>query len=215
MDFSKLKLNSDGLLPVVTQDYSSNEVLMVAYMNKEAFNKTLETKKVHYFSRSRQCLWLKGETSGHYQELVSMALDCDNDTLLIKVKQNGVACHTGNYTCFYKDIDLESKDIIENNELQKKKENVFNIFEDVYNVILNRRDNPKEGSYTNYLFDKGIDKILKKVGEETAEVIIGAKNEGNEEVIYEISDLIYHLSVLMVEKDTSWEDICKELDSRR
>lgn len=215
MDYEKLKLNSDGLLPVVTQDYATNEVLMVAYMNKEAFNKTLESKKVHYFSRSRQCLWLKGETSGHYQELISMAIDCDNDTLLVKVKQKGVACHTGNYTCFYKNIDLASKEIIEKTELQKKKDNVFNIFQDVYNVIVDRKDNPKEGSYTNYLFDKGIDKILKKVGEESAEVLIAAKNKGNEELIYEISDLIYHLSVLMVEKNTSWEDICRELDKRR
>ncbi|QUH31536.1 bifunctional phosphoribosyl-AMP cyclohydrolase/phosphoribosyl-ATP diphosphatase HisIE [Vallitalea guaymasensis] len=215
MDFNKLKLNSDGLLPVVTQDYSSNEVLMVAYMNKEAFNKTIETKKVHYFSRSRQSLWLKGETSGHYQHLVSMALDCDNDTLLVKVKQEGAACHTGNYSCFYKNIDIDNKEVLESSELQQKKQNVFEIFEEVYNVIADRKENPKEGSYTNYLFDKGIDKILKKVGEESAEVIIGAKNEGNDEIIYEISDLIYHLSVLMVEKNTTWEDICKELNKRR
>jgi phosphoribosyl-ATP pyrophosphohydrolase/phosphoribosyl-AMP cyclohydrolase len=215
MDFNKLKLNSDGLLPVVTQDYSSNEVLMVAYMNKEAFNKTIETKKVHYFSRSRQSLWLKGETSGHYQHLVSMALDCDNDTLLVKVRQEGAACHTGNYSCFYKKVDIDNREITQSNELQQKKQNVFEIFEEVYNVIVDRRDNPKEGSYTNYLFDKGIDKILKKVGEEATEVIIGAKNEGNDEIIYEISDLIYHLSVLMVEKNTTWKDICKELDKRR
>ncbi|GMQ56104.1 bifunctional phosphoribosyl-AMP cyclohydrolase/phosphoribosyl-ATP diphosphatase HisIE [Vallitalea sediminicola] len=215
MDFNKLKLNSDGLLPVVTQDYTNNEVLMVAYMNKEAFNKTLETKKVHYFSRSRQSLWLKGETSGHYQYLMSMALDCDNDTLLVKVKQEGAACHTGNYTCFYKNIDLESEEVVEGTELQQRSQSVFDIFEDVYNVIVDRKENPKEGSYTNYLFDKGIDKILKKVGEESAEVIIGAKNEGNDEIIYEISDLIYHLSVLMAEKNTTWEDICRELNKRR
>lgn len=217
MKFDNLKLNKDGLLPVVTQDIDSNEVLMVAYMNKEAFDKTLETKKVHYYSRSRQCLWLKGETSGHYQTLKSMSLDCDEDTLLVKVQQEGVACHTGAYSCFYKDIDLEAKEIAPKEDKTEavRPESVLSIFEDVYKVILDRKKNPKEGSYTNYLFDKGIDKILKKVGEETAEVIIGAKNEGNDEVIYEVSDLIYHLSVLMVEKDVTWDDICKELGKRR
>lgn len=217
MKFDNLKLNKDGLLPVVTQDIDSNEVLMVAYMNKEAFEKTLETKKVHYYSRSRQCLWLKGETSGHYQRLKSMLLDCDEDTLLVKVQQEGVACHTGAYSCFYKEIDLEAKEIVPKEDKTKATtpESVLSIFEDVYKVILDRKKNPKEGSYTNYLFDKGIDKILKKVGEETAEVIIGAKNEGNDEVIYEVSDLIYHLSVLMVEKDVTWDDICKELGKRR
>lgn len=216
MDFNNLKLNKDGLIPVVTQDIDSNEVLMVAYMNKEAFDKTLETKKVHYYSRSRQCLWLKGETSGHYQTLKHMALDCDEDTLLVKVQQEGVACHTGAYSCFYKEIDLETKNMVEMGDRTKlKSESVLSIFEEVYNIILDRKKNPKEGSYTNYLFDKGIDKILKKVGEETAEVIIGSKNEGNEEVIYEVSDLIYHLSVLMVEKDVTWDDICNELGKRR
>ncbi|QUI23306.1 bifunctional phosphoribosyl-AMP cyclohydrolase/phosphoribosyl-ATP diphosphatase HisIE [Vallitalea pronyensis] len=216
MDFNNLKLNKNGLIPVVTQDIDSNEVLMVAYMNKEAFDKTLETKKVHYYSRSRQCLWLKGETSGHYQTLKHMALDCDEDTLLVKVQQEGVACHTGAYSCFYKEIDLETKNMVEMGDRTKpKSESVLSIFEEVYNIILDRKKNPKEGSYTNYLFDKGIDKILKKVGEETAEVIIGSKNEGNEEVIYEVSDLIYHLSVLMVEKDVTWDDICNELGKRR
>jgi phosphoribosyl-ATP pyrophosphohydrolase/phosphoribosyl-AMP cyclohydrolase len=215
MNFNNFKLNSEGLLPVVTQDYQNNEVLMVAYMNEEAFNKTLETKKVYYYSRSRKCLWLKGETSGHYQTVKSMSIDCDNDTLLVKVEQQGAACHTGNYSCFYRNINLETKEIEELEQLDKKRDNVLTIFEDVYNVIVDRKNNPKEGSYTNYLFEKGIDKILKKVGEETAEVIIGAKNEGNSEVIYEISDLIYHLSVLMVEKNTTWEDICKELGKRR
>ncbi len=166
MKFDNLKLNKDGLLPVVTQDIDSNEVLMVAYMNKEAFDKTLETKKVHYYSRSRQCLWLKGETSGHYQTLKSMSLDCDEDTLLVKVQQEGVACHTGAYSCFYKDIDLEAKEITPKEDKTKATtpESVLSIFEDVYKVILDRKENPKEGSYTNYLFDKGIDKILKKGG---------------------------------------------------
>lgn len=212
MKFEAFKLNSDGLIPVVTQDYKSKEVLMVAYMNEEAYEKTLETKKVHYYSRSRQSLWLKGETSGHYQNVKSISFDCDNDTLLVQVEQEGVACHTGKYSCFYNEINLDTQEIMEK---ETGGESVVNVFEDVYNVILDRKVNPKEGSYTNYLFDKGIDKILKKVGEETAEVIIGAKNEGNSEVIYEASDLLYHLMVLMVQKDVKWEDICKELDHRR
>jgi len=210
MKFIDFKLNEQGLLPVVTQDYFTGQVLMVAYMNEEAFNKTLETKKVHYYSRSRNTLWLKGETSGHYQHVKEAFLDCDNDTLLLKVVQEGVACHTGKYSCFYKKIDIESNKI---EELDKFKD--ANVLRGVYEVIKDRKENPKEGSYTNYLFEKGIDKILKKVGEETAEVIIGAKNPGKEEIVYEISDLLYHLMVLMVEKEATWEDIYNELNGRR
>lgn len=210
MKFEQFKVDAQGLIPVVTQDYYSGQVLMVAYMNEEAFNKTLETNKVHYYSRSRQGLWLKGETSGHFQTLKEMLVDCDNDTLLVKVIQEGVACHTGKKTCFYRSLNMETKEF---KELDKFKSS--DIFQGVYDVIVDRLENPKEGSYTNYLFDKGIDKILKKVGEETAEIIIGAKNEGKEEMVYEISDLLYHLMVLMVEKGATWEDIYKELDGRR
>lgn len=210
MKFGEFKLDSKGLIPVVTQDYYTGEVLMVAYMNEEAFNKTIETKKVHYYSRSRQSLWLKGETSGHFQTVKELLVDCDNDTLLIKVIQEGAACHTGNKTCFYRTLDMDTKEFIELDRFKAS-----NIFQGVYDVIVDRKENPKEGSYTNYLFDKGIDKILKKVGEETAEIIIGAKNEGKEEMVYEISDLLYHMMVLMVEKDATWEDIYKELDGRR
>ncbi|TCK98259.1 phosphoribosyl-ATP pyrophosphatase /phosphoribosyl-AMP cyclohydrolase [Natranaerovirga hydrolytica] len=206
MNFDNLKKNEQGLVPVITQDYITNEVLMLAYMNEEAFYKTLETGKVYYYSRSRQSLWLKGGTSGHYQHVKYVKLDCDKDTLLIKVKQEGAACHTGNKTCFFTEVES-----VWNEEV----DSVNNVLTDVYDVIVDRKENPKEGSYTNYLLEKGIDKILKKVGEETAEVIIGAKNEGNEEVVYEISDLIYHLSVLMVEKDVNWNDILKELSKRR
>ncbi len=210
MNFNDFKLNEQGLLTVVTQDYYNGRVLMVAYMNKEAYEKTLETKKAHYFSRSRNQLWLKGETSGHYQDVKEIYLDCDSDTLLLKVIQTGVACHTGRVSCFYNKIDLESGNIC---ETEQNKED--DILKAVYNVIADRKQNPKEGSYTNYLFDKGIDKILKKVGEETAEVIIGAKNPGKDEIVYEISDLLYHLSVLLVEKNATWEDIFNELDKRR
>lgn len=210
MNFTALKLNENGLIPVVTQDHYSGQVLMVAYMNEEAFEKTISTKKVHYYSRSRQTLWLKGETSGHFQNLKEIYLDCDSDTLLIKVAQEGAACHTGQPSCFYRSLDLETSEVTELDQFK-----ATDILKGVYNVILDRKVNPKKDSYTNYLFDKGIDKILKKVGEETAEVIIGAKNPGKEEMVYEISDLIYHLSVLMAEKGATWEDIYKELEGRR
>lgn len=209
MQFSDFKLNEQGLIPVVAQDYKTNEVLMVAYMNEEAYSKTLATKRVTYWSRSRQELWIKGETSGHYQHLKAMLVDCDDDTLVVKVAQEGAACHTGNYSCFYREI-MTAEDIpVVTDKVDSK------VLEEVYQVALDRLKNPKEGSYTNYLFEKGIDKILKKVGEETAEVIIGAKNEGTEEIIYEISDLLYHLTVLLVEKGATWDEIFKELGKRR
>ena len=204
MDFGEFKLNSDGLLPVVTQDYKTNEVLMVAYMDEEAFEHTVKTGRMTYFSRSRQSQWIKGETSGHFQYVKSLAIDCDKDTLLAKVEQIGAACHTGNRSCFYTTIvgaDYDAK-------------NPLQIFESVYNTILDRKEHPKEGSYTNYLFDKGLDKILKKVGEEATEVVIAAKNPNPEEVKYELSDFLYHAMVLMAEKGITWDDITKELADR-
>ena len=204
MDFSEFKLNSDGLIPVIVQDYKTNEVLMMAYMNEEAFDNTVKTGRMTYYSRSRQCQWVKGETSGHFQYVKSLAVDCDKDTLLAKVEQIGAACHTGNRSCFYTTIvgaDYDAK-------------NPLQVFESVYNTILDRRENPKEGSYTNYLFEKGIDKILKKVGEEATEIVIAAKNPNPEEIKYEISDFLYHAMVLMVERDVTWEDITNELADR-
>lgn len=210
--FKEFKLNSDGLIPVIAQDYITKDILMQAYMNEEAFNKTFETGKVHYYSRSRQKLWLKGETSGHFQFLKEMKIDCDVDCIVVLVEQIGNACHTGSDTCFYRKIVSEGEKLImaNINSVDNK-----DILKEVYEIIVDRKNNPKEGSYTNYLFDKGIDKMLKKVGEESAEVIIGAKNEGKDEVVYEISDLIYHLMVLMVEKDVSWEEIYNELAKRK
>lgn len=202
--FSDFKLNSDGLIPVIVQDYRTDEVLMLAYMNEEAFDNTLKTGLMTYYSRSRKEQWVKGETSGHYQYVKSLDIDCDNDTLLAKVKQLGAACHTGNYSCFYR--NLVSKDYVETNPLK--------VFKDVMAVIEDRRLHPKEGSYTNYLFDKGIDKILKKCGEEAAEIIIAAKNPDPEEIIYEISDFLYHVMVLMSLKGVTWEDITAELAKR-
>ena len=204
VDWKDFKLNSDGLIPVIVQDYKSNEVLMLAYMNEEAFDNTLATGRMTYFSRSRQAQWVKGETSGHFQYVKSLKIDCDNDTILATVKQIGAACHTGNRSCFY--TTLAEKEYKETNPLK--------VFEDVFNVILDRKKHPKEGSYTNYLFDKGIDKILKKVGEEATEIVIAAKNPDLEEVKYEISDFLYHMMVLMAEKGVSWEEITEELANR-
>ncbi len=204
VQWSQFKLNSDGLIPVIVQDYKTNEVLMMAYMNEEAFEKTLATGTMTYFSRSRRKLWLKGETSGHFQYVKSLTLDCDNDTILAKVHQIGAACHTGNRSCFFQ--TLAAKEYKETNPLK--------IFEDEYSVIQDRKEHPKEGSYTNYLFDKGIDKILKKVGEEATEIIIAAKNPDPEEIKYEIADFLYHVMVLMVEKGVTWEEITKEVANR-
>ena len=204
MDFSEFKLNSDGLIPVIVQDYKTNEVLMMAYMNEEAFDNTVKTGRMTYFSRSRQCQWVKGETSGHFQYVRSLSIDCDRDTLLAKVDQVGAACHTGNRSCFYTTIvgaDYDAK-------------NPLQVFESVYNTIEDRRLHPKEGSYTNYLFDKGIDNILKKVGEEATEIVIAAKNPNPEEIKYEIADFLYHAMVLMVERGVTWEDITNELADR-
>lgn len=205
MPFGELKTGPDGLVPVVVQDYQSGQVLMVAYMNEEAYNKTCRTGKMTYYSRSRQELWVKGMTSGHFQYVKSLSIDCDNDTLLAKVKQIGAACHTGNYSCFYRDlIPMEEEDV----------ENPLTVFENVTNIIKDRKLHPKEGSYTNYLFDKGIDKILKKLGEEATEIVIAAKNPNPEEIKYEISDFLYHMMVLMVEKGVTWEDITSDLAKR-
>lgn len=202
--FSEFKLNGDGLIPVIVQDYKTDEVLMLAYMNEEAFDNTLKTGLMTYYSRSRREQWVKGETSGHYQYVKSLDIDCDNDTLLAKVKQLGAACHTGNYSCFYR--NLAAKDYAKTNPLK--------VFKDVMSVIEDRKVHPKEGSYTNYLFDKGIDKILKKCGEEAAEIIIAAKNPDPEEIIYEISDFLYHVMVLMSLKGVTWEEITAELSKR-
>ena len=204
MEFSQFKTNEQGLIPVIVQHYKTQEVLMLAYMNEEAFNQTIKTGKMTYFSRSRNTLWVKGETSGHFQYVKSLTIDCDCDTLLAKVEQIGAACHTGNPTCFFQ--PLAGTDHDEKNPLR--------VFETVYNTIEDRKKHPKEGSYTNYLVDKGIDKILKKVGEEATEIVIAAKNPNPEEIKYEMADFLYHAMVLMVEKGVDWEDIIQELADR-
>lgn len=196
-DFKKMEL-----IPAIVQDYQTNEVLMLAYVNYESYEYILKNKETCFYSRSRQELWHKGETSGHFQKIKSMYLDCDKDTLLIKVEQIGAACHTGSYSCFFNKI-IEGKEEINN----------F-IIEEVYRMIKDRKENPKEGSYTNYLLDKGIDKICKKVGEEASETIIAAKNTNKEELIGEISDLAYHVLVLMLNKNITVGEIKAKLTER-
>lgn len=204
LPWEEFKLNSDGHVTVVVQDYKTDEVLMVAYMNEEAYQMTLQTGKMTYYSRSRDELWIKGETSGHYQYVKSLTADCDKDTILAKVSQVGAACHTGAHSCFFNKIM----------EKEYEETNPLKVFEQVFAVIQDRKVHPKDGSYTNYLFDKGIDKILKKLGEEATEIVIAAKNPNANEIKYEISDFLYHMMVLMVEKDVTWEEITAELARR-
>ncbi len=204
LKFNEFKTDCNGLIPCITQDYKTSEVLQLAYMNKESFAKTIETGKMTYYSRSRNELWCKGETSGHFQYVKELRIDCDRDTILAKVHQVGAACHTGKRSCFF-------------TELAKKEYNNMNpltIFNEVMNTIKDRKENPKEGSYTNYLFDKGIDKILKKCGEEATEIVIAAKNPDSEELKYEIADFLYHMMVLMAECGLDWDDVMKELANR-
>lgn len=205
LSFAELKKDGNGLVPVIVQEYRTNEVLMLAYMNEEAYNKTMETGRMTYFSRSRQSLWVKGETSGHTQFVKSLRIDCDGDTILAKVKQIGAACHTGNRSCFYRELLAGN---YENNEIS-------HVLNTVFDTIRDRKLHPKEGSYTNYLFDKGIDKILKKCGEEATEMVIAAKNPDAEELRYEIADLLYHMMVLMTECGLDWQDIATELANRK
>lgn len=206
----QLKFNEQGLIPAIIQDHKNGQVLMMAYMNKEAIEKTVETGKTHFWSRSRQKLWLKGETSGHFQYVKGIRFDCDEDCLLILVEQVEAACHTNRYSCFYR--ELKNQQVVES---ESKGFNVAKILQEVYDIITDRVNNPKEGSYTNYLFEKGIDKMLKKVGEETAEVIIAAKNNDKNEIRYEMADLLYHLMVVMVEKGLSLEEVYEELENRK
>lgn len=203
--WTDFKTNEAGLVPVVVQDYRTSEVLMVAYMNGEAYENTLRTGKMTYYSRSRQELWLKGATSGHYQYVRELTADCDMDTILARVSQIGAACHTGAKSCFFNEVVKRD---------EPEKGNPLTVFESVFAVIQDRRIHPKEGSYTNYLFDKGLDKILKKLGEEATEIVIAAKNPNDNEIKYEIADFLYHMMVLMAEKDVTWEEITQELAKR-
>ena len=201
-DIEKLKFDEKGLIPAIVVDDETNQVLTLAYMNKESLGISLEKKKTCFWSRSRQELWLKGETSGNYQHIVSITADCDMDALTVRVKKDGPACHTGEESCFFNTV-FENEDIAPS----------FSV-DGLVKTIEGRKLDPKEGSYTTYLFEKGIDKILKKVGEECTEVIIAGKANDKAEAIYEISDLMYHVLFLMIEMGISVDDIMKELSSR-
>ena len=201
VDIKELNWNSHGLIPVIIVDAGCDEVLMLAYMNQESLRISLEKKQTCFYSRSRKELWLKGETSGNYQHIVSVTTDCDKDTLLIKVIPDGPACHLGTQSCF-------AYPVYNNNDLS-----AFS-YEGLMELIAGRKTDKKEGSYTTYLFEKGLDKILKKIGEESTEVIIAAKAEDKKETIYEIADLAYHVMVLMVETGITLDEIKNELASR-
>lgn len=201
-DIEKLKFDDKGLIPAIVVDDATGNVLTLAYMNKESLKISLEKKLTCFWSRSRQELWLKGETSGNYQHIVSITADCDMDALTVRVRKDGPACHTGEDTCFFNKV-------FENDEIAP----AFSV-QSLIDTIEGRKLDPKEGSYTTYLFEKGIDKILKKVGEESTEVIIAGKANDKAETIYEISDLMYHVLVLMIEMGISVDDIMNELKSR-
>ncbi|MBR2724207.1 MAG: bifunctional phosphoribosyl-AMP cyclohydrolase/phosphoribosyl-ATP diphosphatase HisIE [Ruminococcus sp.] len=200
-DINTLKFDEKGLIPAIVVDADTEKVLTLAYMNRESLQISMEKGLTCFYSRSRQELWLKGETSGNYQHIVSITADCDNDALTVRVRKDGPACHTGTDSCF-------NNLIFEGEEADGFK------IESLYELLMGRKENLPEGSYTTYLFQKGLDKILKKVGEECTEVIIGACKEDRAETVYEIADLAYHVMVLMVEMGISVEDIRKELGSR-
>lgn len=201
LNIDELKFDEKGLIPAIVVDAVSKKVLTLAYMNKESLEITMEKGLTCFYSRSRKELWLKGETSGNYQHVVSITADCDNDALVVMVEKDGPACHLGTDTCF-------NTPVYESEELSE-----FSL-EGLFNLIAGRKVEKKEGSYTTYLFEKGIDKILKKVGEECTEVIIAAKANDKKETVYEIADLAYHTLVLMIEMGLSLEDIHRELASR-
>lgn len=201
INIDDLKFDKDGLIPAVVVDAITKQVLTVAYMNKESLKISMERELTCFYSRSRQELWLKGETSGNYQHIVSITADCDNDALVVVVEPDGPACHTGEVTCFHNPV------------FESESRQEFSL-EALIKLIEGRKINKTEGSYTTYLFEKGLDKILKKVGEESTEVIIAAKADDKRETVYEIADLTYHLLVLMIEMGISLEDIHRELASR-
>jgi len=207
----------DGLLPVVVQEENSKEILMFAYMNKEALELSLDTKQAHYFSRTKQRLWKKGESSGHFQNIKSVKLDCDNDTLLLQIEQvGGVACHTGHKSCFYRDIDLDKKtNIIENSEVEKASSDIYGVIDSLYNTILERKQEGNSSkSYTAKLFAKGENTILKKLVEEAGELTFAVKDHNRDEVIYEASDLLYHTLVALAYSNVEPKDIRNELKRR-
>lgn len=222
VEWENIRWDQAGLVPAIVQDEAAGEVLMMAYMNRESLKRTLESGETWFWSRSRQELWHKGATSGNTQKVVSIAADCDGDTLLVRVRPQGPACHTGSQTCFFNGIPFKGQeDTSENNLTQDtgtipsmNAEPRFQVLADLERIIAQREQERPEGAYTTYLFDKGIDKILKKVGEEASESIIAAKNKDNDELRLEVSDLIYHLLVLLQERKLPLDDIMAELSRR-
>lgn len=202
ININEIKFDEKGLIPAIVQDYKTKEVLTLAYMNRESLEISIKEKATCFFSRSRQKLWRKGETSGNIQHIISITADCDKDALTVLVKKDGPACHTGAESCFYEPV-YKNDDIQQAFELKQ-----------LYELILGRKEFPEKGSYTTYLFEKGLDKILKKVGEESTEVIIAAKSQDKAETIYEIADLTYHVMVLMAETGISVNEIIDELEKR-
>ena len=193
----RAKFSADGLIPAIVQDARTREVLTVAYMNQEALQLTLERRETYFWSRSRQQLWHKGETSGNSQKVTKVSLDCDNDAVLVEVEPLGPACHTGAYSCFGVEPELEG------------------ILQELYSVIEQRKEKRPDGSYTTYLFNSGLDKILKKVGEEATETIVAAKNSDSQRLVSETGDLLYHLLVLLVERGVTLDEISRDLKERR
>ncbi|BEU88165.1 bifunctional phosphoribosyl-AMP cyclohydrolase/phosphoribosyl-ATP diphosphatase HisIE [Selenomonas sp. TAMA-11512] len=217
VDLNMLKFDANGLIPAVVQE-ENGQVLMLAYMNRESIEKTMETGYTWFYSRSRKGLWNKGETSGNVQRVKEISCDCDGDTLLIKVHQTGVACHTGSYTCFSgRQLFSVQKDtaVAPLHENKRDTHALAEVLNELYNVIQNRQLHPVEGSYTNYLFDKGQDKILKKVGEEAVETVIASKNMDKKEILYEMGDLWYHCLVLLAFHKISPDELFDELMNRR
>jgi phosphoribosyl-ATP pyrophosphohydrolase/phosphoribosyl-AMP cyclohydrolase len=215
------KYNEQGLMPAIVQDYQTKDVLMVAYVNEESLNLSLEKGETVFYSRSRQEIWHKGETSGNTQEIKEIYYDCDQDTILFMVDPAGPACHTGENSCFYRKLAEETDaKAAKMMEMQQQAQNIENDFETdrvvdyLYDLILSRKEEMPEGSYTTYLFEEGIDKILKKIGEESAEVIIASKNEPDQELIYESADLVYHMLVLLAERGITPDQIREELRKR-
>jgi phosphoribosyl-ATP pyrophosphohydrolase/phosphoribosyl-AMP cyclohydrolase len=210
---TQIKWDAAGLIPAVVQDAQSKEVLMLAYMNEESLKLSIESGVTWYWSRSRSELWNKGATSGHTQRIVSMSYDCDGDTLLLRVEQQGPACHTGRYSCFYNAIEVQGASTPAAEPTEQAVER-FAMLGHLESVIAQRDAERPDGAYTTYLFEKGLDKILKKIGEEASEVIIAAKNQDNDELRSEASDLIFHLMVLLRERKLPLDDVMRELSGR-
>ena len=202
VNIDELKFDEKGLIAAIAQDYESGEVLMQAFMNREAVEKTFETGYAHYYSRSRASLWKKGETSGNTQKVLTAYLDCDKDCILLKVRQKGVACHTGTYSCFSQQVKGDENEI------------GAEMFGKLQRIVEDRKKNPEEGSYTSFLFARGIDKIAKKAGEEAVELVIASKNDDKGEVIGEAADFLYHMMVLLAEKGVKLSEVCSELYKR-